>query len=122
MNNYLDNLERLKYCPNYHSIIETEIYEGDNITGKIIKIYEEFVFNADIAKNETIEKLKNIDEIIMKYLTDHRFNKELANGIRTLKVKSGVSNIIDYIVSKIIDISDEYTVTCTRKIYVPRWI
>lgn len=121
-NNYLYNKKILEYCPNFDKIINSDFYEGDYITGRLIKIYEEFVFNVDLKNKEDIEKLKEIDTLIKKYLDDYHFRGELRKNLLEIKVSQDVQNVVTFIVNKLIEIFHNYKEGYTRNIYIPRWI
>lgn len=36
----------LEMCPNFYRIINFEYFEEDLVSGKLIKIYEDFIFKA----------------------------------------------------------------------------
>lgn len=121
-NSYLYNKKILEYCPNFDKIINSDFYEGDHITGKLIKIYEEFIFNVDLNNKKEIEELKEIDTILKKYLDDYHFRGELRKNLLEIKVTEQVTNVIKYVVDKLIEIFHSYKDGYTRNIYIPRWI
>lgn len=121
-NNFEINKRILEYCPNYDDIINAEFYEDDHITKKMIKIYEDFVFSGDINNLDYVEKLKKLDNVVSKYLKDYHFRSELQKGLTEIKVTNRVKDILDFIVSQIINIFNSYVEGYTRKIYVSRWI
>lgn len=121
-NSYLYNKKVLEYCPNYNKIINADFYEDDHMTKKIIKIYEDYVFSTDIADKDNLDKLVKLDNIIHKYLEDYHFRGELQKSLTEVKVTSKVKDIVDFIVSSIIEIFNNYKEELTRKIYIPRWL
>ena len=123
MKNRFDiNKKILEHCPNYYKIINTEFYENDLITEKLIKVYEEFVFSVDIKNKEALKKLENIDKILNKYCNDIHFKKELQKSIIEIKIKRDIKNVLEFIVDKILEIFERYTEGYTRNIYISRWI
>ena len=76
----------------------------------------------DIITKREREKLVLIDSIMLKFITDNRFKKEVVNHLGSLKVSKGVNNLVEYVISKIIIFSQDYKDYCTRNIYIPRWI
>lgn len=121
-NSYLYNKKILEYCPNYDRIINADFYEDDHMTKKIIKIYEDYVFSTDISNKDNLDKLIKIDSIIYKYLEDYHFRGELQKSLTEVKVTNRVKDIVDFIVSSIIEIFNNYKEGLTRKIYIPRWL
>jgi len=111
----------LKHCPNFYKIKNYEFDENDYITLKIIGVYEDYIFNIDEKNNEEIEKVKELDTIISKYIDDYNFRKEIKKGLMSLKIKRG-SNIIDIIIDSIISLYNCYEDGYTRNIYFARWI
>ena len=121
-NSNLYNKKILEYCPNFEKIINADFYEDDHITKKIIKLYEDYISSADIANKENLEKVVELDKIINKYLEDYHFRGELQKSLTEIKVTSKVKDIVDFIVTSIIGIFNNYKEGYTRKIYIPRWI
>ena len=66
-NSYLYNKKLLEYCPNFDKIINADFYEDDQITKKIIKIYEDFIFSVDLNKpwREIHNRLLEISNICL---------------------------------------------------------
>jgi len=111
----------LKNCPNFYKIKNYEFGEDDYITLKIIGIYEDYIFNIDEKNIEEIEKVKELDNILSKYIDDYTFRKEIKSGLMNLKIKRG-SNIVDIITDSIISLYNNYEDGYTRNIYFSRWI
>ena len=111
----------LSYCKNFERIMNTDFLEGDNISLQLIKIYKEFIFNIDINNEDEINKAKDIDVVMGKYVEDYAFRKKLQAEMHTIKVKKG-NNIITTIVESIIAIFKNYELELTRKIYISKWI
>ncbi len=121
-NNYIYNKKILEYCPNFDKIVDCDFFEEDTITKKLIKIYEEFIFNVDLNNKEDVAKLTQIDELLKKYLDDYHFRGELRSALLEIKVSSEVQNIIAFVVNKLIEIFKGYKEGYTRNIYIPRWV
>lgn len=118
----LKNKEILKYCPDYYKIINNEILENDPVSIKLIQIFQEYTFSIDINNQEQKELLKSISNALNKYFEDGEFKKELINTISTLKIKTGIDNVLEYIVRKIVESYEKYLEYYTRNLYIPRWI
>lgn len=112
----------LKYCPNFYRIINFEYFEDDNLTARLIKIYEKFIFGINISDNEELQTASEIDKVLAKYIDDYQFRKEMKHELLELKVSKTESNILKSIVLGIIKIFDKYEEGATRKIYISRWI
>jgi len=111
----------LKNCPNFYKIKNYEFDENDYITLKIIGVYEDYIFNIYEKNKEELEKVKELDNILGKYIDDYTFRKEIQNGLMNLKIKRG-SNIIDIIIDSILSLYYNYEDGYTRNIYFARWI
>lgn len=122
MNSFSKNKEVVNVCKNYYTIVNYEIYEGDEVTSNIIKLYTDFIFGMDIITKREKEKLALIDRIMLKFITDKRFKKEMCEYLGGLKVSKGVNNLVEYVMNKMIVFFEDYKDMITRNIYVPRWI
>ena len=112
------NKQLLKYCPNFHKIVNFEYLEDDYITHKLISIYEDYIFND---KNINYDNLTKLDYAVNKYIDDYFFRKEMRRGLTEIRVKKG-ENIVELIVNSIIRLSENYDMGFTRNIYFARWI
>lgn len=122
MNSFNKNKEIVEVCKNYYTIVNAEIYEGDEVTLNIIKLYEDFIFGMDIVTKREKEKLALIDRIMLKFITDNRFRKEMCAHLGSLRVSKGVHNLVEYVMNKMIVFFEDYKDIYTRNIYIPRWI
>ena len=111
----------LNNCPNFYKIKNYEYDEEDYISLKIIGIYEEYIFNIDEKNENDLEKVKELDSILNKYIDDYTFRKEIKKGLMNLKIKRG-SNIVDIIIDSVISLYNNYEDGYTRNIYFARWI
>ncbi len=112
----------LKSCPNFDKIINADFIEDDLISLKLVKIYKDYIFKIDIANEEALKKVKELDYIMGKYVDDHLFRKNLQEEIASVKVKRTVSDVISLIVDSIINIFQKYELEKTRKVYISKWI
>lgn len=122
MNSFSKNKEVVNICKNYYSIKNSNIYEGEEVTVNLIKIYEDYIFGLDIITKREKEKMALIDRIMFKFISDSRFKKEMCEHLGSLRVNKGVSNLVEYVVNKMIVFFEDYKDMITRNIYVPRWI
>lgn len=122
MNKYNKNKEIINACEHYYDIVNYEIYEGENIKNNVIKMYKDYVFSMDIVTKREKEKLASIDKIIYKFLTDRRFYKEMVKELSNLRVSKAVTNVVEFVMNKMVEFFDNYKTIYTRNIYIPRWI
>lgn len=111
----------LKYCPNFHKIKDYEFEDEDYVSLKLISIYEDYIFSIDLSNEEEINKIKELDSILSKYIDDYLFRKEIKNSILKIKVRRG-TDIIETIVNSLISLFENYEDGYTRNIYFARWI
>ena len=95
----------LEMCPNFYRIINFEYFEEDLVTDKLIKIYENFIFNADIKNDE-----------------DNLFRRKMQKEIYNVRIAKTYKNKLLAIVENIIAIFNHYEEDTTRSIYIARWI
>jgi hypothetical protein len=122
MNSFSKNKEIVEICKNYYTIVNTELYEGDEVTSNIIKLYEDYIFGMEIVTKREKEKLALVDRIMLKFISDVRFRKEMCEHLGSLRVSKGVNNLVEYVMNKMIVFFEDYKDMITRNIYVPRWI
>lgn len=122
MTRFNKNKEIVKICKNYYKIVNSDLYKNDKTTVNIINLYTDYIFGMDIITKREKEKLVLVDNIMYKFITDTRFKKEMISKLSVLKVGYGVTNLVEYVMNKLIEYFDEYKDTYTRNIYIPRWI
>lgn len=108
-------------CPNFYKIKNFDIEESDYVTDKIISVYEDYIFNIDIKNKESLDKVRELDLILGKYVDDYSFRKEIKQGVLNIKVVRG-TNIMESIVDALIRLFQKYEEGYTRNIYFARWI
>lgn len=118
----MSNKEVLKYCPNFEKIVNFRYDDNDLITEKLISIYRDFVFKANLVNEEDIKMVKEIDYVLNKYIGDYSFRKELKSEIVQIKIKRSCGDILRAIVVSILNIFEQYLYNTTRKISIARWI
>ena len=116
------NKEIISYCPNFYKIINWTPYEDDKISDKIVKLYQKYIFKIDINDNEDVERIKQLDQVVNKYIDDFAFRKEMQKQIVTIKVAKNATDILKEIIKSIIKIFHNYEEYTTRLIYISRWI
>lgn len=120
-----DNMKKnkiiLKYCPNFYKIKDFDYEEDDYITQKLISIYEDYIFNINETNEDEVQKIKNLDKILFKYIEDYTFRKDIKASVLNIRVRRGV-DIIETIVNNLITLFENYEDGYTRNIYFARWI
>ena len=116
------NKQVLEMCPNFYRIINFEYFEEDMVSEKLIKIYEDFIFKADIKKEDEIKMVKKIDYVLGKYIDDNLFRRKMQKEIFSVKVTNSHRNKLRIVVENIIAIFNHYEEDTTRSIYIARWI
>lgn len=111
----------LGYCPNFYKIKNFEYDNEDYITDKLINVYEDYIFSINETDSNSIKKIKELDSILGKYISDYNFRKSIKSGVMNIRVKRG-TNIMECIVESLFDISSNYEDGYTRNIYFARWI
>ncbi|MCI8330775.1 MAG: hypothetical protein HFE04_01590 [Bacilli bacterium] len=122
MNSFSKNKKIVEICKNYYKIVNSLLYEGDKITQNIIRIYEDYIFSLDIITKREVEKLQIVDKIMLKFISDSKFKKEMCEYFSNLKVSKAVNNLVEFVMNKMIAFAEEYKDFYTRNIYIPRWI
>lgn len=121
-NRYLENKIVLKYCKDYYRIINEEFSELDFMSGKIIQIYQSFIFSINIKNKSEIKKATDLNTAVVRYFDDREFRTLLNKFLSALKVSKKETNIIAYIANAIVKEYDKYMEGFTRNLYIPRWI
>ncbi len=116
-----NNKKVLKYCPNFHKIVNFEYTEEDYISERLISVYKDYIFSVDINNRDSTSKIEVLDTTISKYIDDYFFRKEMKNNLKQLKIRKG-DNIVQAIVDQVLKIYNRYEEDFTRNIYISRWI
>lgn len=115
------NKQILKHCPNFYKIINFEYFDEDKLSEKLISVYEDFVFSVNPKDKKQVRLLEQLDTVLLKYIDDYFFRKELKSEMQRIKVRKN-SDVLNSIVEWIIKVYDNYEVGYTRNIYFSRWI
>ncbi|MDD6272301.1 MAG: hypothetical protein PUA90_02130 [bacterium] len=121
-NSYLDNKIILNYCKDYYRIINEEFSEHDFMTGKLIQIYQSYIFSINVKSKIERKKITILNDAVVRYFEDREFKKILINFLIALKVSKKETNILEYIANSIIKEYEKYMEGLTRNLYIPRWI
>ena len=117
----MDRKYILNYCPNYYNIVNFNYSDSDIITAKIISIYRSYIFSLKYLDNKILNKVKELDMVVAKYLDDYYFKSELMKKFPVLEFVTD-EDIVNKMVNNILDIYDKYLEGTTRKIYISKWI
>ncbi len=112
----------LSKCPNFYRIINFDYFEDDLVSEKLIKIYENYIFNIDITNEEEINLVKKIDYVLGKYMDDYMFRRKMQTEIMNVRIKKSCPNVLKAVVESIVAIFTRYEEETTRNIYISRWI
>ena len=55
-----ESKEVLKYCPNFHKIVNFDYLKDDKITAKLIRVYKDYIFSVNINSTEAIQEVKKM--------------------------------------------------------------
>ena len=112
----------ISLCPNFYKITNFVPMENDNITERIIKLYQEYIFHIDLNNPEDVAMVKELDYIVNKYIEDYIFRKAFQKQIVTVRIRRDVKDILKEMIKSIIRIFDKYEEDTTKIIYVSKWI
>lgn len=79
------NKQILRHCPNFYKIINFEYYDDDELSKKLIDVYEKYVFKVDIKDKNEIKRLEQLDLVLNKYIDDYFFRKELKTEMKKIR-------------------------------------
>lgn len=112
----------LNNCPNFYRIVNFDYFEEDNVTERLIKIYENYIFNIDITNTDEVQIVKKIDYVLGKYIDDYLFRRKMQTEIVNVRIKKTCTDVLRAVVESIITIFNRYEEETTRTIYISRWI
>lgn len=118
----LHNKEVFQYCPNFDRIVNFPIQSGDVVTDKLITIYRDFIFKVNVTDAKDVQMMQEFDNVLIKYIDDYLFRKELKKEIIQIKIKRSCKDILRTIVKSVLDIFDNYLYNTTRKVTIARWL
>ena len=121
-NRFLKNKIIIKYCKDYYNIINESFNENDTISGKLINIYQDYIFNIDIDVKNNLKKAIALNNALKRYFDDTEFKKILTVHMKNIKISADETNVINYVVNSIITVFNKYLEGYTRNLYIPRWI
>lgn len=116
-----NNKQILKHCPNFYKIVNFEFFIDDELSEKLISVYEDFVFKVNLSNKQQVAKVEQLDLVLSKYIDDYFFRKELKAEMKKIKIRKD-EDVLTAIVNWIIKVFDNYEVGYTRNIYFSRWL
>ena len=116
-----NNLEIIKCCPHFYTIINFEYYSDDLVSEKLIDVYQNYIFTIDINNPSEIEKIKKLDENMYKYITDFGLRNQVKQNISNIKVVRG-DNVLESVVNAILNLFEDCKKITFRRITLTRWI
>ena len=118
----MNNKLVLNYCPNFYKIVNFDIDEDDNVSRKLIQIYQEYIIKIDLSNVEETKLVMELDKVLSRYIDDYEFRKNLKVSMLQVKIKKSCTNILKAIVESIVSIFNNYEEYTTRNVYISRWI
>ena len=92
------------------------------MSGKIIQIYQGYIFTINARVKEELKKAVDLDTAVARYFDDREFKNIIINSLKTLKVSKSETNVVGCIVNAIIREYNKYMEGYTRNLYISRWI
>lgn len=114
----IDNIKKvLDICKHYDDIINYEVKYNDIISFDLIDFYKDYIFSC---KNE--DKIKLIDNIIYRYVSDYNYQKGLKKIIIIRDIDLNSERKTNKLIKKIIKYNDNYEKDKIFNITVSKWI
>lgn len=111
----------IENCPNFYKIVNFDYFEDDNFTANLIKIYRDYIFSVDVLDNNSLNKVKQLDLALSKYIDDYIFRKTMKFELSQVRIESK-EDLLSKLINAILGIFDKYEEGKTRNIYIARWI
>lgn len=118
----IHNEEVKNYCENFDKIVNYQYDKEDVITDKLITIYQKFVSSVNLNDNANVSLVMDFDHVLLKYIDDFLFRKELKKEIVRIKIRRSCTDVLKEIVVNILNIFNNYLFNTTRKVEIARWI
>lgn len=96
--------------------------EDDGISNRLITIYRDFVMKVNLEDEKDVQMLKELDYVLIKYIEDYLFRRELKKEIIHIQIKRTCKDVLRAIVESVLDIFDHYLYNTTRKVTIARWL
>ena len=114
MNNVKEVLNNCKY---YDEIINYDIAYDDIISFDLIDFYKDYIFSI-----KDINKMKEIDNIMYKYIDDYYYRKGIKKIISPRDIDINNFKKTNRLIRKLIKYDDNYEKERVLNIRVSRWI
>ena len=88
----MNNKLVLKYCPNFHKIVDFDIDEDDAMSRKLVQIYQDYIFKIDLANVEETKLVMELDKVLSRYIDDYEFRKNLKVSMLQVKIKKSCNS------------------------------
>ena len=121
MNDVDKNKIIVENCPNFYKIINYDYMPEDAFTDRLIKIYRSYIFSVNPLNVYELNRVKELDRVLSKYIDDNIFQRSLKNELVKVKFQSK-ENLLQNLINSILNIFEKYEEGQTRNIYISRWI
>lgn len=121
-NSFLSNKIIIKYCKDYFKIINEKFSKNDNISSKVILIYQAYIFSINPKNKIELKKISLLNDAVKRYFDDREFRTHLSSIIKALRLPEDKNKIIKYFADTIIVSYKKYLDGYTRNLYIPKWI
>ena len=98
----------LSNCPNYDKIVNYEYEYGDTLSSKLIDWYRELIFSCDGENINQLRIIYQIDHSLSMYVEDSQYKRGLSKILSKDEVDLNNSVLIQNVIKKIIEITNQY--------------
>ena len=98
----------LSNCPNYDKIVNYEYEYGDTLSSKLIDWYRELIFSCDGENVNQLWIIYQIDHSLSMYVEDNQYKRGLSKILSKDEVDLNNSVLIQNIIKKIIEFTNQY--------------
>jgi hypothetical protein len=118
------NTDIQNICKNYKNIVECEFLDDDVFSVKLVDYYKEFITKSDLNNPDAIQKARNLDEALFKYVNveDYSFSRRLKDTIDISAVVSENFSYVNEFLEYIIAFASEYDNTKNNVIVQTKWL
>lgn len=100
----------LDSCINFDSIVNFVFDEDDTYSKQLVHYYKSIVLETSNINESKLNKIKEFDSIMYRYIYDHKFRKSFKKEITRFKVE------------RIIEFSDKYYENSIKSFESTIWI
>lgn len=98
----------LSNCPNYDKIVNYEYEYGDTLSSKLIDWYRELIFSCDGENVNQLRIIYQIDHSLSMYVEDNQYKRGLSKILSKDEVDLNNSILIQNVIKKIIEFTNQY--------------